>query len=321
MERLLVLLENAPIPVRSTVTGAIGSAAHAAKEQFIPYFEPTISRMQNFLTLKNEGEETDLRGIATDTLGTIAEAVGKEVFRPYFQPCVKLAFEGLILDNPRLRECSFIFFATMSKVFEGEFAPYLPNVMEALITSCEQSEQDEFLNGSFLFSLLFHVASLSNSQTDLPLSSSFLTDEGDLSKTVASAIESFSSNGPKTADADDEDGEYLDIEDNADELEKLFGGVNSGIAIEKEVAADSIGDIFAATGQAFLPYVERSVKVLIQLLDHYYEGIRKSALASLFKFITTFYDLSEPAEWTPGMKIVRLSLLSRLDAASPKCLD
>lgn len=277
MERLLVLLENAPIPVRATVTGAIGSAAHASKDGFVPYFEATITRMQAFLTLKNEGEETDLRGIATDTLGTIAEAVGKDVFRPYFQPLVKLAFEGLILDNPRLRECSFIFFATMAKVFEGEFSVYLPNVMEALITSCEQNETDEYL-----------------------------TEDGDVNTTVQAAIDAFSAtkaNGGTPAE-DEDDSEFLDIEDDADELEKLFGGVNSGIAIEKEVAADSIGDIFAATGAAFLPYVERSVKVLVGLLDHYYEGIRKSALSSLFKFIGTFYDLSEPAEWTPGLTVV-----------------
>lgn len=283
MERLLVLLESAPLPVRATVTGAIGSAAHAAQAGFIPYFEASISRMQVFLTLKTDGEETDLRGIATDTLGTIAEAVGKDVFRPYFQPCVKLAFEGLILDNARLRECSFIFFATMAKVFGDEFSAYLPNVMEALITSCEQSETDEFL-----------------------------TENGDLNEQVASALESFQSEaatgakgGAKQATvADDDDEEFLDVEDDADELEKLFGGVNSGIAIEKEVAADAIGDIFAACGQTFLPYVERSVKVLVALLDHYYEGIRKSALSSLFKFINTFYELSEAADWTPGMKIV-----------------
>jgi hypothetical protein len=283
MERLLVLLESAPLPVRATVTGAIGSAAHAAQAGFIPYFEASISRMQVFLTLKTDGEETDLRGIATDTLGTIAEAVGKDVFRPYFQPCVKLAFEGLILDNARLRECSFIFFATMAKVFGDEFSAYLPNVMEALITSCEQSETDEFL-----------------------------TENGDINEQVASALESFQSEaatGAKSAKQatvadDDEDEEFLDVEDDADELEKLFGGVNSGIAIEKEVAADAIGDIFAACGQTFLPYVERSVKVLVALLDHYYEGIRKSALSSLFKFINTFYELSEAAEWTPGMKIV-----------------
>lgn len=282
MERLLVLLETAPLPVRATVTGAIGSAAHASQSGFIPYFEASISRMQVFLTLKTDGEETDLRGIATDTLGTIAEAVGKEVFRPYFQPCVKMAFEGLILDNARLRECSFIFFATMAKVFEDEFSPYLPNVMEALITSCEQSETDEFL-----------------------------TENGNINEQVASALESFQSeatnkspNGKTSFGAEDDDEEFLDVEDDADELEKLFGGVNSGIAIEKEVAADAIGDIFAACGQTFLPYVERSVKVLVALLDHYYEGIRKSALSSLFKFINTFYDLSEPAEWTAGIKIV-----------------
>ena len=35
-------------------------------------------------------------GITTDTVGTFAEAVGKEAFRPYFQDLMKLAFEGIL---------------------------------------------------------------------------------------------------------------------------------------------------------------------------------------------------------------------------------
>lgn len=131
-----------------------------------------------------------------------------------------------------------------------------------------------------------------------------LTETGNISENVAAAIDAFTTEGHSKALDEEDDDEFLDIEDDADELEKLFGGVNSGIAIEKEVAADAIGDIFAATGQSFLPYVERSVTVLVKLLDHYYEGIRKSALSSLFKFINSFYDLSEPASWTAGINVV-----------------
>jgi len=43
-------------------------------------------------------------------------------------------------------------------------------------------------------------------------------------------------------------------------------------------------------------------------LDHYYAGIRKSAATSLFTFIGTFYDLSDPEEWKAGATIVSLEI-------------
>jgi hypothetical protein len=149
MERLLVLLESGGIPVKITVTGAIGSAAHAAKEKFKPYFEQTIRRLIPFLSIQENDEQLDLRGVATDTIGTIAEAVGSDMFRPYFQGIMKAAFEALHMDNTRLRESSFIFFGVMAQVFEEDFAVYLPQVVPALIKSCQQDEEtDEFgVNG------------------------------------------------------------------------------------------------------------------------------------------------------------------------------
>lgn len=75
--------------------------------------------------LAGEGEETELRGIAMDTVGTFAEAVGKDAFRPYFADMMTQAFEGIKTGNARLRECSFLFFGVMARVFEDEFAPYL----------------------------------------------------------------------------------------------------------------------------------------------------------------------------------------------------
>lgn len=83
------------------------------------------------------------------------------------------------------------------------------------------------------------------------------------------------------------------------DLDKLLD-VNSAIAVEKEIAADTLGTLFTATGNEFSPYVEPSTLVLIDLLEHYYEGIRKSALDSLLEIVRTFYELSNPPDWQPG---------------------
>jgi importin-4 len=153
MDRLSNLLENAPLTVKAVVTGAIGSAAHASKQGFLPYFLSTINRVAQFLTLTDDGEESDLRGVAMDTISTFAEAVGKDVFRPYFPEMMKHAFSGMEMGNTRLRECSFSFFGAMASVFGEEFAPYLTQVMPALLTSCNQPErgEDEYEGALFFF--------------------------------------------------------------------------------------------------------------------------------------------------------------------------
>ena len=143
MEELSRLLDTAPLSVKAVVTGAIGSAAHASKDKFLPYFKPTMERLAQFLILTGEGEEIELRGIAMDAVGTFAEAVGIDVFRPYFGDMMAQAFQGLGMGSPRLRECSFLFFSVMARVFGEEFAPYLPNVVPPLLESCKQSEHGE----------------------------------------------------------------------------------------------------------------------------------------------------------------------------------
>ncbi|KAI0372648.1 ARM repeat-containing protein [Pilatotrama ljubarskyi] len=267
MERLVGLLDTAPIPVKSVVIGAIGSAAHASKDKFLPYFAPTMERFKHFLVLTGEGEEQELRGITMDAVGTFAEAVGKDVFRPYFADMMKQAFNGIELGSPRLRECSFLFFGVMSRVFGDEFAPYLPNVVPALIASCKQAEHGE---------------------------------EERLTITNPEVAASFAS-GSSRANAiavTDEAQVAIDEDDNLD-MDQLLD-VNSTICIEKEIAADTIGTIFLATRSHFLPYVEQCTIELVGLLPHYYDGIRKSATDSLLEIIRVFYDLSEPQEWQPG---------------------
>ncbi|KAL7280928.1 hypothetical protein ACG7TL_005876 [Trametes sanguinea] len=269
MERLVGLLDSAPIPVKSVVIGAIGSAAHASKEKFLPYFAPTMERFKHFLVLTGEGEEQELRGITMDAVGTFAEAVGKEHFRPYFPDLMQQAFNGIELGSARLRECSFLFFGVMSRVFGDEFAPYLPNVVPALLQSCKQAEHGE-------------EERLAITNPD-----------------IAASFASGSGSSPANAIAVTDDSHVTVDDDDALDMDKLLD-VNSTICIEKEIAADTIGALFASTRQHFLPYVEQCTIELVGLLPHYYDGIRKSATDSLLEIVRTFYELSEPQPWQPG---------------------
>lgn len=114
MDRLAGLLTapNVPGRVKSVVTGAIGSAAHAAKERFLPYFDGTMSQLRQFASLGSQAValgahsvdtidagDLELRGIAMDAIGTIAEAVGKEKFRPWFPEMMQRAVEGAQMLN------------------------------------------------------------------------------------------------------------------------------------------------------------------------------------------------------------------------------
>lgn len=221
-----------------------------------------MQRLVQFLALTEEGEELDLRGVAQDTVGTLAEAVGAEQFRPYYAPLMQQAIAAIGIENaPNLKECSYIFFAVISRVYKDEFAQYLPIVMPILLAAVGQEEvDDEALLGP-------------NASTDF-----------------ATGVD------------DDDDGDFEDIDEdiNSDD-EDAFFKASTQIAIEKECAADALTELFDHTGKAFLPYVEASVKAFLPGLEHaWHDGIRKSSVSALLGFIATLNRISEPPKWTKG---------------------
>ncbi|KAJ1678795.1 hypothetical protein EV182_003339 [Spiromyces aspiralis] len=139
MEKLVVLLDNGPMEVRPMALAAIGSAAHAAGTQFLPYFDAIIGRTKQAMSLTASASSdsgnslTSLRGVATDTAATLAEAVGKEKFQPHLADTVKLALEGMSLDSPNLRDCGFCFFGVLSRVFSDEFGDFLPYIVPEVL--------------------------------------------------------------------------------------------------------------------------------------------------------------------------------------------
>lgn len=131
------------------VVGAVGSAAHAAKAAFGPYLAASMQHIEPFLALTEDGDATELRVVAQDTVGTFAQAVGKEPFRPFFEATMKIAVDALALEGlPSIRESSYSFFAILARVYGEGFAAYLPAVMPALLADVQHDEDTAMLGGS-----------------------------------------------------------------------------------------------------------------------------------------------------------------------------
>ncbi|KAK9376567.1 armadillo-type protein [Lipomyces chichibuensis] len=245
MTRLLELLAQPSndVTVKAPIIAAIGSAAHAAKNEFLPYFDATVRSFEPYLSLTEGEKELDVKGTCFDSLGAIANAVGKDAFGPYASPAVQAAYECLQTNHNRLRECVFLFFGVLAKVYGAEFAPFLPKIMPEIFKCLEQDETGP------------------SEKEDLDI-----------------------------GDADEED-----IWQNIT--------VNSGLAMEKEIAADTIGDLVAGTKEAFLPYLEETSNALVDLTTHFYEGIRKAAIGSLWRAVGTVYEVSGPRKWRPGLPL------------------
>lgn len=80
MDKLVNLLDHGSNRVKGVVIACIGSAAHSAGDGFQPYFDQIMPRLQYYMSLTAK-DTLDLRGLATDTISAVAEAVGKDVFR------------------------------------------------------------------------------------------------------------------------------------------------------------------------------------------------------------------------------------------------
>ncbi|PIA13945.1 ARM repeat-containing protein [Coemansia reversa NRRL 1564] len=240
VERLFALLCWGPAEVKPIALSAIGSTAHSSGAAFEPYFAETISQIKQAMALTGDEDALALRGVATDTISTIAEAAGKDAFRPHLDDTMQLALQGMEIESATLRESAYCYFGVMSRVFNDEFAKYLSYIAPQILQTLRMDEE-----------------------------SPFELDAGDDSEMV-----------------DDEDGMPFNI--------------NTAISDEKEVAADAVGQIFASTTTAFLPYVEEISKELLQLLDHYSDTARKAATVALFTFIRTFSKIASPEPWKAG---------------------
>ena len=80
----------------------------------------------------------------------------------------------------------------------------------------------------------------------------------------------------------------------------------TGVALEKEIAIEVIGDVLTHTKSKYLPYMEKTIELAIPLLDHSFEGVRRSAVSTLWRAYACLWALAEDngmAKWQPGLPV------------------
>ncbi len=282
--RLSRLFSHPELKVKGSAIAAIGSVAASAKEDFLPYFEQSMSALSQYVRIKDSEDDLSLRATTCDAMANMATAVGPKAFQRYVQPLMEATEEGLHLDNPKLRETSFLFWGTMAKVYEGEFKPFLPGVVEGLFESLAAHETDL-------------EVSLGDGAKDLE--GKEVTIAGKKVK-VASFSEDELAAANDFDDMSDLDGEDGDDGDDWDEFTTV-----TAVAQEKEIAVEIVGDILTHATQDYLPYLEKTVETVLPLVEHPYEGVRRAAISTLCRAYGAVWELQgeEGGKWEPGLPL------------------
>jgi len=279
--RLSRLFSHPEFKVKGSAIAAMGSVAASAKEDFLPYFEQSMNALSEYVRIKDGEDDLSLRATTCDAMAYIATAVGPKPFQRYVVPLMEATEEGLHLDNPKLRETSFLFWGTMAKVYKGEFKPFLLGVVKGLFESLAAEETDLEVN-------------LGDGAKDL---------EGQEVTIAGKKVKIASFNEDELAAVSDFD-DMSDLDGEEDDDWDGFTTVTA-VAQEKEIAVEILGDILTHVTQDYLPYFEKTVETVLPLVDHPYEGVRRAAISTLCRAYGTVWELQaeEGGKWQPGLPL------------------
>ncbi|KAI4129907.1 MAG: hypothetical protein LQ338_001992 [Usnochroma carphineum] len=281
--RLSRLFTHSNFKIRAAAIGALGAIGATSEEAFSPYFEPTMNSLSDYVRIKDSEEELDLRCTTCDAMGAMALAVGAKAFQRYVRPLMEATEEGLHLDHPKLRETSFLFWGNMAKVYKDEFKPFLEGVVKAIFESLQSEESElEVDLGEEAADLAGKEVTIGGKKVKV---SAFSDDE----LAAASDIEDL--DGMEDGASDDSDW---------DDLQAV-----TAVAQEKEIAAEVVGDIVTHVTRPYIPYIEKTVEVVLPLTAHSYEGVRRAAIGTLYRLYAAVWELQpeELQKWEPGLPL------------------
>lgn len=280
--RLSRLFTHPDFKIKAAAIGALGAMAASAEEAFSPYFEQTMNALSDYVRIKDSEEELDLRCTTCDAMGAMALAVGPKPFQRYVRPLMEATEEGLHLDHPKLRETSFLFWGNMAKVYKDEFKPFLAGVVKAIFESLETEESDLDVElGEEAADLVGKEVTIGGKKVTV----SAISDD-DLVE--ADDIEDLDGMG----DGDD-DSDWGDLQ------------TVTAVAQEKEIAVEVVGDILTHVTRHYIPYIEKTVEIVLPMTEHSYEGVRRAAITTLYRLYAAVWGLQpeEIQKWKPGLPL------------------
>ncbi|KZF21078.1 karyopherin Kap123 [Xylona heveae TC161] len=292
--RVAQLLSHPDYKVKASAAGALGSIAAAAEEAFVPFFDQTMNALSEYVMIKDDDEQLDLRGTVCDAMSNIASAVGPVKFQPYVSPLMQASEEALHLGHPRLRETSYMLWSTMSKVYEENFTPFLDGVVKGLFECLEQDETDlEVELGEEAQDLLGQEITVAGKKVKVAAA------EGSSGKATLSRV-----GMEEEVEGDDEIDDVDEEEEDEDAWDDLTAV--TAVALEKEIAVEVLGDVLTHTRGNFLPYLEKTIENVIGLVEHNYEGVRRAAISTVWRAYACLWGMQEGEgmqKWKPGLPL------------------
>lgn len=280
--RMSKLFTHPDFKIKAAAIGALGAIASSAGEAFGPYFKPIMNALSDYVQIKDSEEELDLRCTTCDAMGAMALAVGAEPFQQYVRPLMEATEEGLHLDHPKLRETSFLFWGNMAKVYKADFKPFLEGVVKAIFESLESEESDLDVElGEEAADLVGKEVTIGGRKVKV---SAFSDDE------LAAADDIEDLDGMED---DDDDSDWADLQ------------AVTAVAQEKEIAVEVVGDIVTHLTQDYVPYIEKTVEIILPMTEHSYEGVRRGAIGTLYRLYAAVWGLQpeEIQKWKPGLPL------------------
>jgi len=104
---------------------------------------------------------------------------------------------------------------------------------------------------------------------------------------------------------DNEDEDFENVDDDDDDDDDDFSAITA-VAMEKEIAVEVIGDVLRNVRRKYLPYMQQSIELVLKLVEHSFEGVRKGAINTLWTAYTTIWGLAESdgmPKWKPGFPL------------------
>lgn len=275
---MIRLLDHSDYGVKAAAASAIGAIASSMEKEFEPYFKDVMKSLGQYVMIKEDEDAMDLRSSTCDTLGRIALAVGPETFQPYVVDLMTASEEALGLNNPRLKETSFILWSNLSKVYHEQFDHFLEGVFKGIFASLELEEEEIDITG---------------------VDASQLGDGSIVIGGKRVKIKSPETTDDHTIAAGGED-DWADLED----LENL--DAVTAVALEQEIAIDVLGDIISnsCNSDNLEKYVEQTIEIVSPFAAHTYEGCRKTAISTLWRTYARVFQVWEEnagVKWEAGI--------------------
>ncbi|KAJ1907137.1 hypothetical protein LPJ81_000948 [Coemansia sp. IMI 209127] len=252
--------------------------------------------MERLVVLLDSGA-MEIKPIALSAIGSAAHSSGEE-FRPYFDAVISRIKQAMALtgddDVMALRGVATDMASTLAEAAGIDaFRPHLEETVQLALQGMESDSSLMRESGYCYFGVISRVFKEEFSKYIQFIAPQLLKTLR-MDETVQFGFDLEATNESEMAGNDDE---------GDDNSENLPFNVNTAVADEKEVAADAAGELFANSTEGFLPYVEDIAKELVELLGHYSDTARKSAVAALFTFIRTFSKMAKSDPWKPGVPL------------------